>query len=435
MKNKILATTTLFCLILPITLSASSILDDKNKKTYGKWMNISDTINRDSLRHQGLLMDHPKSHLFKRPVFISAKYAGGKALTDDSKVPTGYVQYTDIRVGVTSLGNRWKDIVYGMPYYGIGMGFHDLNSKHAGYPITAYLFQGGILKSFSLRSSLRYEWNFGASFHWREYDPVTNPENKCISAPVNIYFAANLYYNYILTKDLDINLGVTFNHVSNGATKMPNTGVNTGTAFVGLTYYFDRERILNVFDPTLRAPLYDQSRLISDFTFNTTIRQRKFSTEETGLSSPYIDKNFFVANLSHALMHMPTYKYRYGSGVDLVYDESAGFSAKKIGEAPDGTDIAEFKHGKFFDRLAVGLFVRGDIVMPKYSVSGIVGYEVIKGKKVDNRLYQAFNVKVPFWNNLYGSFTIRSQKFTKAQYMFFGIGYMIDHKPFKLIKQ
>ena len=73
--------------------------------------------------------------------------------------------------------------------------------------------------------------------------------------------------------------------------------------------------------------------------------------------------------------------------------------------------------------------------MPKYSVSGIIGYEVIKGKKVDNRLYQAFNVKVPFWNNLYGSFTIRSQKFTKAQYMFFGIGYMIDHKPFKLIKQ
>lgn len=376
-------------------------------------------------------MDHPKSFLLKRPLFIGAKYSGGKSLNDNSKVPTGYMQYTDLRVGVTSLGNRWKDIVYGMPYYGIGVGFHDFHSKHTGYPVTAYLLQGGTLKSFSFRSSLKYEWNFGVSFNWKAYDPVTNPENQCISAKANIYFAANLYYNYILSKDLDLSIGATINHVSNGATKMPNTGVNGAAAFIGLTYYFERERILYEYDPTLRAPSYDRSRLISDITFNSTVRQRKYDTEETGLSSPYVDKTFFVANASYALLHMPNYKYRYGTGVDLVYDESAGFRIKKIGETAAGVDIAEVKHGNFYDRIGLGFSLRGDIVMPKYSVSGIVGYEVIKGKKEDSRLYQAFNVKVPFYKNLYGSFTIRSQKFSKAQYMFFGIGYMIDHKVFK----
>ncbi|NDV81095.1 acyloxyacyl hydrolase [Bacteroides sp. 51] len=432
---KIKTLTSIILLFLTFATASAHTINDKNAGYNNKRVYAADTTKRDSILHHNLLMDHPRSYLFKRPVFVSAKYFGGKSLTEDSKVPTGYVQYTDIRVGVTSLGNRWKDIVYGMPYYGIGMGFHDFSSKYTGHPITAYLFQGATLRSFSARSSLKYEWNFGASFNWKEYDPVTNPRNECIGKRANIYFAANLYFNYVLNKEWDISLGATLNHVSNGATKMPNTGINTATAFVGLTYYFDRERIVNEFNPTLRAPLYDQSRLISDITFNTTVRQRKFDMEETGLSSPYINKNFFVASASYALLHMPTYKYRYGTGIDLTYDESAGFSARKVGETPKGVDIAEFKDGKFGDRLALGLSVRGDIVMPKYSVSGIVGYEVIKGKKVDSRLYQAFNVKVPFWDNLYGSFTIRSQKFSKAQYMFFGIGYMIDHKPFKLIKQ
>ncbi|NDV66536.1 acyloxyacyl hydrolase [Bacteroides sp. 224] len=427
-------TTAIFLWGITSSVSATSWFKNNSSDYTNRRLSVPDSAQIDSFRQYNLLMHDPKSHLLKRPVFINMKYSGGKALVEEDKLKTGYVQYSEMRVGVTSLGNRWKDIVYGMPYYGIGIGFYDFNSKQTGHPISAYLFQGGILKAFSFRSMVKYEWNFGASFNWKKYNAATNPDNKCIGAPVNIYFAANLYYNYLLSKDWDLNIGATLSHVSNGATRMPNSGVNTVAAFVGLTYYFDRERIVNEFNPNLRAPSYDNSRLISDITFNSTVRQRRFDTEETGLSSPYINKNFFVGNVSYALLHMPNYKYRYGGGIDIVYDESADYTAKKIGEKPDGSDIAKLYSGKFMDRWALGLSVRGDIVMPKYSVTGMVGYEVIKGKKNDHRLYQAFNVKVPFWDNLYGSFTIRSQKFSKAQYMFFGVGYMFDHKPFKLIK-
>ncbi|MDR0660849.1 MAG: hypothetical protein LBG19_08650 [Prevotellaceae bacterium] len=55
----------------------------------------------------------------------------------------------------------------------------------------------------------------------------------------------------------------------------------------------------------------------------------------------------------------------------------------------------------------------------------------IRGKKEDHRLYQAFSVRVPLIQNLYGAFSVRSQKFSNAQYMFFGLGYTIDHKPLK----
>ncbi|MDR0660848.1 MAG: acyloxyacyl hydrolase [Prevotellaceae bacterium] len=216
-----------------------------------------------------------------------------------------------------------------MPYYGIGAGFYDFNSSYTGNPTSVYLPRGGIIKAFSAKSLLKYEWNFGTSFSWKRYNPVTNPKNKVIGTPMNICFAANLYHGYVLSKNMNLNAGVTFNHVSNGAMRTSNFGVNTISAFVELSYYFERECIINEFNPTLRAPEYNNSRLISDITLNSTIRQRKYDTEKTGLSSPYIDKKFLVANAGYALLHMPSYKYRYGLRGDVVYDKSSGATVKR----------------------------------------------------------------------------------------------------------
>jgi hypothetical protein len=375
-------------------------------------------------------MNDPQTYLLRRPLFIGAKYSIGKTLVEKQKLYTCYTQYPELKVGLSSLGNRWKDIVYGMPYYGIGIGVYSFNSQQTGHPISTYLFQGGILKILNRKSMLKYEWNFGSSFNWKKYDPVTNPGNQCISTQANVYFAASLIYTYVYSKDLDFNAGVTFSHVSNGATHMPNSGVNTLAGFVGVSYHFERERIRDLFNASLRPPPYEDRRLISDLSFHSSVRQRKYSTEETGLSSSFIDRSFMVAGLNYGLLLMPDYEYRYGASVDLIYDESAGFTVKKIGETPDGRDIAETHYGSFGGRFGVGLSARGEIVMPRYSVSAQVGYEIIRGNKEDNRLYQIFSVRIPFWNNLYGSFVLRSQKFSKAQYMFFGVGYMIDHKPF-----
>lgn len=395
-------------------------------------VSVEDSLRGDTVDMNDLKMYDPKSHLFERPVFINAKYSGGKVLGDIRNIGVCYAQYSEVKVGVTALGNRWMDIVYGMPYYGLGVGFYDFGSPKVGKPISVYLLQGGTLKSYSKRSMIKYEWNFGTSFNWKRYNAITNPENTYVGAPINIYFAANFYHTYILSKELDLNAGITFNHVSNGATRMPNSGVNSLTATVGLTYYLDRERILNEYNPSLRAPVYTEKRLISDVSLHTTFRQRKFSPEKTGLSSKYIDKEFFIAGASYAFLHMSDYKHRYGTSLEFIYDESAGFSARKIGENPDGSDIVQYDEGSFLGCLSLGISARGDFVMPRYSVSGQLGCDVIKGKKTDSRYYQIFSVRVPLGKTFYASFILRTQKFSKAQYMFFGIGYMIDHRPYRM---
>lgn len=381
-------------------------------------------------------VDHPRSKLIHRPKVVSAKYMGGgviksnKSLKANTNCTFPFAQYGELKFGFLSEGNRWKDIVYGMPYYGIGIGFFDYSYKDFGQPISAFLFQGATLKAFSTRSRLKYEWNFGCSFNWDTYDPINNPTNESVGAKANIYFAANLFLAQTLSKDFDIEVGLALNHVSNGATKTPNSGLNTVGAFVSLNYYIDRERIRNEWNPSLRAPVYERSRLISDIAIHPTIRQRKKYTDETGLSTKYINHNFFVFNASYALLHMPVYKYRYGVGVDFIYDESAGFTATKIGETPEGREIAQITYGKVKDRFSVGLSLRGDIVMPKYSVYVKAGYNVVHNNSEVKRLYQAFGVKAPFWKNVYGSFSIQARRCTRAEYMFLGLGMYIDHRPF-----
>lgn len=368
---------------------------------------------------------------YARPWQLGLKYTGGKVLEsnesvrDENAIP--YAQYVEAKFGFAAVGNKWQDIAYGMPYYGIGVGYYDFNRSDLGHPLSVYLYQGARLSSLLPTLQLKYEWHLGTSFGWKVYDPVTNPRNECVSARANVYFGGELYLSWAMSRYFDLNVGATTHHVSNGATTLPNYGMNVIGAFVGLTYNFDRDRVSREYNPFLTPPAF-RGRIISDISVHTTVRQRKLPVEDTGLSSEYIGHDFFVMGVSYALLNMPTYRHRYGISLDGVYDEGANHTAKKIGENPDGSDIAEIYYGKTADRFSLGVSLRGDVVMPRYTVSGQCGYDVLHKSRFDNRWYQSVTLKVPFWDNLYGSFAIRSKEFSKAQYLFFGMGYSIDHK-------
>ena len=127
-----------------------------------------DTLTKDSLAqdyHPGI----PRESFIKRPMMLSVKYTGGKVLPTNVSVKganaISYAQYAEAKLGFSTLGNRWKDVAYGMPYYGIGIGIYDFNRKDFGHPISAYLYQGAVLHKFSQVLQLKYEWNFGVSFN------------------------------------------------------------------------------------------------------------------------------------------------------------------------------------------------------------------------------------------------------------------------------
>lgn len=378
------------------------------------------------------LDNHRDNHtpFFRRPLFLTAKYSGGyvlstdKVLRDDYAIP--YAQYWEMKAGLAALGNTWQDIEWGMPYYGIGFGVYDFDRRDMGTPLSIYVFQGATLKRFSDRLKLNYEWNLGVSFNWKVFDEDTNPTNECIGNKANVYISGNIYLSWALSDNIDLNVGGMFNHVSNGAVKMPNSGINTAGGYLELRYNFNRDRVRNSYNPLLEAPPY-KGHFLSDFMLHGTMRQRKVNPNTYGLASQYVDHNFFVMGFSYALLRQPGHRFRYGLGLDLIYDESACFTPRAVGTKPNGKEIVEVRYGDMENRFSLGVSARGELVQSAYTIFALVGYNVIHGNKWDLRFYQQVGIKVPFWDNLYGTFSIRSKRFAKAQYLFFGMGYRLPH--------
>ena len=59
------------------------------------------------------------------------------------------------------------------------------------------------------RLSLNYEWGFGASFGWKPYDYLSNPNNTVMGSKVNAYLSAGIHLNWILSPRFDLNIGAT----------------------------------------------------------------------------------------------------------------------------------------------------------------------------------------------------------------------------------
>ncbi|MDH8702478.1 hypothetical protein M2138_001842 [Dysgonomonadaceae bacterium PH5-43] len=364
----------------------------------------------------------------KRPQFISLKVNQGTVLSTnsfiwgDNKIP--YYGSADIRYGFSPKGDNWKDYAYGMPYMGVGVYVANFQrKKDLGTPVSLFFFQGGNLLNYTEKVSLNYEWNAGLAFNWKPYDAFTNPNNVAIGSAVNIHAAVNLYMNWKLTKNFHLNVGVEFDHFSNAASRLPNRGVNLVSGFVDLTYHFNNE------DFKYTPSLYDKPEFKTtrehDFMALVSSRNVEVDTVGTGLPDKYVRQNFIVLGASYAYMFNDNYRYRWGPSVEVTYDESAGAKQWREVNELNGRTYDRVKLDKFFNRFSVGVSVKGEINVARFSGFLNLGYDVIHARKEDGRFYQIFGIKVFLKENLFGVFGVRTTNFGRSQYPFLNLGYTI----------
>lgn len=340
-----------------------------------------------------------------------------------------------LRYGFASTGESWQDYAYGMPYGGIGIMYSEFyDKKSLGNPYTLYAFQGTTITKFSQRVKLNFEWNLGASFNWRPYDPFDNPDNIALGSSTNVYVGVNLYANFRLSKNWDLKYGFALSHYSNGASRLPNKGINLISTLLEMNYNFNRTSEIRK-DIQALSPPQIEPRLDFDLLVNISSRQRRFDTTGTSLPSEYIDKNFSVYGISFAPMIVKNYKFRYGLGLDLLYDESSGSRAWRELNPSDNKLYDRVKLGKFQERISLGISAKGELVMPMYSIFANLGYNVIHGNKKDKRIYEVIGVKAYLKENLFGTFGIRASNFSRAQYLYWSLGYTFEGKPLKQVRK
>ncbi len=376
-----------------------------------------------------------KANRTTQPTFLSLGTMDGAVLPTNEYVgggggPTAYSAAT-LKFGTYSRGECWEDIAYGMPYGGVGFyaaRFYGVTRGEIGTPMSLFVFQGAHLASLSPRLHFNYEWNLGLSFGWEPYDPFDNPSNIAIGSTVNAHIAFNFYFNWYLSRHMDLNLGVNLTHFSNGASRMPNAGINTAAPMIELVYNFNRDAGSNIYascplpPPFLRHIDHDISMTISS-------RQTTFkSGGDTGLPLPYIDRKFKVLGVSYAMLFANAYKYKWGPAVDFIYDESSGVKAWREGLPGSGAEYERVQLGPMGQRISLGAGVRGELTMMRYSIFATVGWNAVWGNHKDTRAYQVLGLKAYLSRNFFGTFGIRASKFSSAQYLYWSLGYTIPGK-------
>jgi hypothetical protein len=84
----------------------------------------------------------------------------------------------------------------------------------------------------------------GAIALTKKYDSITNPQNTVIASTINDFTTGHLLYKYHINPSWAISFKSSITHVSNGAWKRPNKGINSSFLGIGVTYNLQKRSLL-----------------------------------------------------------------------------------------------------------------------------------------------------------------------------------------------
>jgi hypothetical protein len=305
----------------------------------------------------------------------------------------------ELNITRQTAGNHLWEKENNYPRLGVGLLYGDLGSREfLGKVASVYPFiHFPLLKTSGSVTTFR----LGAGVGWVEkpYNKNDNYKNLMIGTHINAVISMRLQSEWQLYKDVYMNAGILFTHLSNGSIRLPNLGLNIPSLSAGLRY--------NPASSPVTHSRHRPSAMNKNYLFiNTSIAFKQTYPLESKLRLVKIINPEF----SHALSAVS----RLGAGVIISYDPSL---SKEIANAPTYT----------FDQS-----------QPQFQASIYGGYEHVAGRLsipvqlgvylynqyAINQLYQLIGLRYRFAGNWVASVQLKAH-FGKADYIQYGIGYKI----------
>lgn len=306
---------------------------------------------------------------------------------------------------------------YGAPWTGLGIvhyGFEDRPELGQGWG--AYLYQGAQLVAFTPRLSLDYGWRFGLTGGWHPYDAERNPYNRSHGSRLNAYLDAGLELRWAAAPRFDVILGATFAHFSNGGTTIPNAGLNTFGARLGLSYRFEtRDFAPDAATAPAGIPPFRRHWSYDLVAFGSW-RQRGYVRNGQKYVLP---SKYAVAGLSIAPMRNLGYRFRVGMALDAVYDASAN----RVRFYADREGILAVPDVPLRHQLALGLSGRAEYVMPWFILGAGIGYNVLSVGGDMRNFYQILTLKIDLTHSVFLHVGYNLRNFHEPNYLMLGLGY------------
>lgn len=123
-------------------------------------------------------------------------------------------------------------------YSQVGLSFIYFNYQNpnvlgSSYNLVAYMEP---LLTFKPRLNARFRAGAGLTYLTDIYNSDTNPTNLFFSSSLSGFLMVGFSAHYKLSDHFNTNLGLHYNHISNGGLQQPNKGMNFPTVNLGLEY-------------------------------------------------------------------------------------------------------------------------------------------------------------------------------------------------------
>ena len=316
-------------------------------------------------------------------------------------------------------GSRNWHHSFNFPSYGIGLYGADFNNdEELGNPTSLYGFF-----EWPLVRGTKWQFNFDLAFgftnDWQSYDPVTNPKNVAFGLGRSVHIEGGPNVEYRLAKRWALIGGFTFTHFSNGGTQLPNHGLNQIGPLLFLKYDTTAPHIL----PEQRQ-IHEYPRTW-DLTVTGSGGKRNLNLEFTdpALAAEYLNRTYFIGNLTVGLGKRFSYKSRFAFGLDLGYDESVGDLAK-LDAFNNGQPTPETSS---WDNFELALFGGYEIQAHRTVLIIHLGYKILC-KDLPNRLpdfYQRLGVRQFFYQDWFAGLNVRFHELGSADNLEWTIGYQV----------
>jgi hypothetical protein len=205
-------------------------------------------------------------------IAVEGSFMAGKVLKHSTKfrppIPELSTAFNLSFIKQTTGTNDWEQLRH-YPIWGLGLTYthYGIDSVY-GSSIGLCLFA----QKYIIRGK-RLEWTvsggLGLGYATRHYEraPVWDTLNNAIGSAANNYTLMQTDIRYRINANWSIQAGLNFSHLSNGALKQPNLGVNMYGGHIGLRYWpaGDRPKLITRERPKLRNRILAQARLSMAF--------------------------------------------------------------------------------------------------------------------------------------------------------------------------
>ena len=301
-------------------------------------------------------------------------------------ITNDYISSLDLSISKKTIGNNKWQVLYKYPEFGISFFYSTLGNDDVfgrELSINPFFKTHLIYKSkFKLYSQI----GIGLGYVNKKYNAETNYLNVAIGSNINLHVNLRIGASYEIADRINMNTGISFDHLSNANTSEPNLGINYATGYAGISYRIGKKT-------TLLSPKFDPNNPENYITLVYNIGG-KYSRALS--SNKYLTSSFSTEvkrNISRA--------FHLGIGLDIFYDSSVKDRL-----------LADDKTYHSIDNFQTGFHFSQTIVYNKLSLTIQEGIYVLLKDKVENnfmynrgiiayRLSETFSIRLAMKSHLH----------------------------------